>query len=175
MNLKLLTSATIILLCTGLLTGQDKVFTASAPAVVKSGEQFQYVIEGSLDGTKWTQLVDQRNNTAAATARGRIFWFPTQSLRYVRATITHNSVGKRDGGRIVEIEGYAVDQETINARQQWSKVAGGLHGSVASIDQRYEREKVPDLTCSMRWSDVVRSGKKALAKLSRKAAEFLPQ
>ncbi|MCK5135482.1 MAG: protein BatD [Bacteroidales bacterium] len=50
MNLKLLTSATIILLCTGLLTGQDKIFTASAPAVVKAGEQFQYVIEGSEQG-----------------------------------------------------------------------------------------------------------------------------
>lgn len=32
------------------ISGQDETFTASAPAVVKAGEQFQYVIEGSRQG-----------------------------------------------------------------------------------------------------------------------------
>ncbi len=50
MNLKLLTSVIIIILSTVLLAGQDKGFTATAPAVVKAGEQFQYVIEGSQQG-----------------------------------------------------------------------------------------------------------------------------
>lgn len=33
-----------------LLNGQDKAFTATAPSVVKVGEQFQYVVEGSERG-----------------------------------------------------------------------------------------------------------------------------
>jgi len=40
-----------LLLISGVLRGQDPVFTARAPAVVNAGEQFQYVVEGSEQGT----------------------------------------------------------------------------------------------------------------------------
>ncbi len=42
---------TIVLLTAGaVLNGQDETFTARAPATVRAGEQFQYVIEGSSRG-----------------------------------------------------------------------------------------------------------------------------
>ena len=50
MNLKSGIPALIIFLCTLGLAGQDRAFTASAPAAVRAGEQFQYVIEGSEQG-----------------------------------------------------------------------------------------------------------------------------
>lgn len=50
MKFKLLTSVPVLLLFSTLLNGQDPTFTATAPAVVQTGEQFQYVIEGSERG-----------------------------------------------------------------------------------------------------------------------------
>lgn len=50
MNHKLPITVTILLLFSALLRGQDPAFTASAPAAVRAGEQFQYVIEGSERG-----------------------------------------------------------------------------------------------------------------------------
>jgi len=50
MNLKPL-YIIFFLLCSTVLKGQDPVFTASAPAVVNVGEQFQYVVEGSEQGS----------------------------------------------------------------------------------------------------------------------------
>ncbi|HER07872.1 MAG TPA: protein BatD [Bacteroides sp.] len=51
MKLKFFPSVTLILLFSMALGGQDPVFTASAPAVVNVGEQFQYVVEGSEQGS----------------------------------------------------------------------------------------------------------------------------
>jgi hypothetical protein len=50
MGKKLLASITTYLLLGILLSAQDEVFTASAPAVVRAGDQFQYMIEGSERG-----------------------------------------------------------------------------------------------------------------------------
>ena len=50
MKFRLLASVTVLLLFSTLLRGQNQTFTASAPAVVKAGDQFQYVIEGSERG-----------------------------------------------------------------------------------------------------------------------------
>jgi len=50
MGKKILVSFTGLILFAILLNGQDVVFTASAPAVVRVGEQFQYIIEGSERG-----------------------------------------------------------------------------------------------------------------------------
>lgn len=50
MSKKILASVTAFLLFGIMLNAQDGVFTASAPAVVKAGDQFQYVIEGSERG-----------------------------------------------------------------------------------------------------------------------------
>lgn len=50
MGKKILATLTGLILCAILLNGQDVVFTASAPSVVRVGEQFQYMIEGSERG-----------------------------------------------------------------------------------------------------------------------------
>ncbi len=50
MKSKILASVPIFLLFIALMNGQDLVFTAKASAVVKVGEQFQYVIEGAERG-----------------------------------------------------------------------------------------------------------------------------
>ena len=50
MSRKLAASVIGYFLCAVLLNGQDLVFTATAPSVVKVGEQFQYVVEGSERG-----------------------------------------------------------------------------------------------------------------------------
>lgn len=47
---KLLASVTGLIIFSILLNGQDVVFTASAPSVVRVGEQFQYMVEGSERG-----------------------------------------------------------------------------------------------------------------------------
>lgn len=47
---KILASAIVIFLFGSVLSGQDNTFTATAPAIVSVGEQFQYVIEGSDRG-----------------------------------------------------------------------------------------------------------------------------
>lgn len=54
---KILVSITVILVCSIVLNAQD-VFTASAPAVVKAGDQFQYVIEGSERGDVRIPVMD---------------------------------------------------------------------------------------------------------------------
>lgn len=58
MSKKLLASITVFLISGILLCAQDGVFTASAPAVVKVGDQFQYVIEGSERGDVSFQAMD---------------------------------------------------------------------------------------------------------------------
>jgi hypothetical protein len=50
MGKKVLASVTGLLLFGALLIGQDVGFTATTPPVVKVGEQFQYIIEGSKRG-----------------------------------------------------------------------------------------------------------------------------
>ena len=50
MGKKILVSFTGLILFAILLNGQDVVFTASAPSMVRVGEQFQYTIEGSERG-----------------------------------------------------------------------------------------------------------------------------
>lgn len=47
---KLLATVAGIFLMALLLKGQDPIFTAAAPSVMTSGEQFQYVVEGSSRG-----------------------------------------------------------------------------------------------------------------------------
>jgi len=50
MNRANLASATLLLFCGLAARGQDQTFTATAPAVVEAGQQFQYIIEGSEQG-----------------------------------------------------------------------------------------------------------------------------
>jgi len=50
MRLKIQIWTLLFLLAGTVIRGQDVTFTATAPAMVRAGEQFQYVIEGSKQG-----------------------------------------------------------------------------------------------------------------------------
>lgn len=121
------------------------------------GERYyQYVIEGSLDGEDWTVLVDQRDNTAPATAQGEIFSFPTTRVKQVRTTFTYNSVSNTAGGHIVEIEGYRATEAAVAAAQRaeesWGAVTPGLHGGLGSLDHRYPRDEAPTDANAEAWT-----------------------
>jgi len=119
---------------------------------------YQYYVEVSTDGEAWKQVVDQRKNTAAAKAAGRVFEFEPVSARYVRTTFTRNSQDNEAGGHIVEIEGYMIDARKTPAAP---KSAGpALAGAVGSVDVRYERAGQPQLADVKTWSTVAWRGER---------------
>lgn len=73
------------------------------------GRIYQYKIEGSSDGKKWTMLADQTANSIAATRDGVPFQFEPKTVRYVKITFTGNSAGNEKGAHLVEIKGYGPD------------------------------------------------------------------
>ncbi len=81
----------------------------------QDGRIYKYIIEGSLDGQSWKMLVDQGSNSIASTAAGVPFKFEPQELRYVKVTFLDNSRGKKSGGHLVEIKGYAAADTGLNA------------------------------------------------------------
>lgn len=93
---------------------------------------YQFKVEGSLDGRKWTLLGDMTGNSIAATAEGVRFSFDPIELKHVRTTFLGNSRGGENGGHLVEIEGYAEEPEA------------GLAGGIGSIDVRYPPEGLID-------------------------------
>jgi hypothetical protein len=109
---------------------------------------YQYQIEGSLDGTVWTTLVDMSTNEQTETEAGRIFEFAPTSVRHVRVTFSNNSAGNERGGHIVELKGYAPG--TVKMEQGWAALPEGLHGAVATLDQRYTKWDIPELDESIR-------------------------
>ena len=52
---------------------------------------YQYTVEVSLDGEKWTQVADMSKNTKRATSKGDMHKFEPVQARYVRVTMLHNS------------------------------------------------------------------------------------
>lgn len=106
---------------------------------------YQYAVEGSADGRRWTRLLDRRRNTARATPDGDMALFATRKLRFVRATVTGCSSEER--AHIVQLEAYRIpDADAKAARKRsvaWSQVAPGLHGAVGSTDARPARDEVP--------------------------------
>lgn len=88
------------------------------------GRIYQYVVEGSADGKSWEMLGDHSANSIAATAEGDGFSFAPREVRYVRTTFRRNSLGEKNGGHLVEIEGYAKPAEA------------GLAGGFVSSDVR---------------------------------------
>lgn len=117
-----------------------------------SGRYYQYKIEGSLNGKKWVMLVDRTKNTQPASKDGHEFRFKPTTVKHVRVTFSKNSAGNERGGHIVEIEGYAANDPSLkkSTASGWSKVAPGLHGAAATIDQRYTKWDVPQLDESQR-------------------------
>ena len=118
---------------------------------------YQYYVEVSADGQAWKRVVDQRKNTAVATAAGRVFEFEPVSARYVRTTFTRNSQNNEAGGHIVEIEGYLIDAKAPVAPKPAGPV---LAGAVGSVDARYERAGRPQLADAKAWSTVAWRGER---------------
>lgn len=88
------------------------------------GRYYQYTIEVSTDGKKFTQVVDQSKKTTPSTAEGVVHKFNAIDARYVRVNILKNSANPAI--HLVELEVYAkgsgqigtVDQiETVNQKQ----------------------------------------------------------
>lgn len=133
------------------------------------GRYYQYLIEGSADGQSWATLVDQRANTIPASEVGETFHFPTQQVRQVRVTFTHNSAGNASGGHIVEIEGYTLGAEQLAKLDEqdacWRKVPDGLQGGFGSVDVRYARSEPPPDAGPATWSGVAWRGERASAQL----------
>ncbi len=67
---------------------------------------YQYYIEISKDGKKWTTVIDERKNSSPANRRGTHYYFVENPLeaRYVRITTTLASA--HGGAQIVEFEIY---------------------------------------------------------------------
>ncbi len=110
---------------------------------------YKYRIEGSDDKKQWTMLADRTKNSSPSKATGDVFRFKTQSLRYVRVTMTDNSAGKQNGGHVCEIEGYYLEKEPTvkTSNLTWEKLAtDGLAGSFVSVDRRYGRQRIPEIT-----------------------------
>lgn len=126
---------------------------------------YQYYIEGSVDGVTWMTLADQRTNNQPATANGEVLHFSAQQVQYVRVTFTDNSYESKPLGRVVEIQGYALDSEVLDQLDRWKKFRPGLHGSFGSIDRRYDRDRMPCIENSMIWSGTAWRGERVNAKI----------
>ena len=70
-----------------------------------SGRYYQYTVDVSLDGKKWTQVVDMSRNTKPATAAGDRHSIAPTDARYVRVNVLRNSAN--EGVHIAEIRVYA--------------------------------------------------------------------
>ena len=129
------------------------------------GVVMRYCVEGSVDGKTWAILVDQRDNTETATAKGRVFHFPLQQVRFVRVRFPGGPQGAKSRASITEIEGYALDAELVKQLNKWKDVKSGLHGSFGSIDQRYKRHCVPETSDSNIFSGIAWRGERLNAQI----------
>ncbi|MHC5053114.1 MAG: glycoside hydrolase domain-containing protein [Planctomycetota bacterium] len=120
---------------------------------------YRYHVECSTDGRDWRRIIDESKNSKAATAEGRIHEFDAVTARYVRSTFTHNSQNNSSGGHIVEIEGYRLDPDAPAAAPVATR-GGPLHGTVGSVDVRYERDAHPSPRPKTEWSTVAWRGER---------------
>ena len=72
------------------------------------GRYYQYTVETSLDGKKWTQVVDMSRNEKPATAAGDRHTIRPTDARYVRVNMLKNSAN--EGVHIAEIRVYAAKE-----------------------------------------------------------------
>lgn len=62
---------------------------------------YGFTVEGSLDGKEWTMLSDSRDNKLPMTKDGYLCSFEKRNIRYIRITMTKNSVNT--GRHLVEV------------------------------------------------------------------------
>jgi len=113
------------------------------------GRYYQYIIEGSMDGNAWTVLVDQTENQQPTSEAGKVFTIQPTKVNYLRVTFSKNSAGNQRGGHIVDIKAYAPGEVTT-AVSPWATLSAGLHGAVATLDQRHSKWDIPELDESER-------------------------
>lgn len=68
------------------------------------GRYYQFTVEVSEDGKKWTEVADHRTNTEVATDQGYTCTFDPVSARYVRITMLKNSANP--GLHLTEVRVY---------------------------------------------------------------------
>ena len=68
------------------------------------GRYYQYTVELSADGERWTEVVDASANTTPSSAAGHRHRFAPTAARYVRVNMLHNSANP--GLHIVELRVY---------------------------------------------------------------------
>jgi hypothetical protein len=65
---------------------------------------YGFTVEGSADGQAWTPLADRRANTAVSSRHGYECTFNPAEIRYLRVTMTGNSVNL--GRHLVEVMAF---------------------------------------------------------------------
>ncbi|MCD6350916.1 MAG: DUF4091 domain-containing protein, partial [Armatimonadetes bacterium] len=79
------------------------------------------------------------------------------------------SASNKAGGHIVEIEGYHLPEEAVEALKQhdeaWAAVSVGLHAAVGSPEVRYSREDVPQVEEVREWTGAAWRGERVAAQL----------
>lgn len=65
---------------------------------------YQYTVELSVDGQKWTQIVDMRRATAIETQKGHRHEFAATPARYMRVNMLHNTANP--SVHLVEVRAY---------------------------------------------------------------------
>ena len=56
---------------------------------------------------------------------------------------------------LLKIRAHVPDEPaSVAAAEDWQQVPAGLHGSLASIDERYDRDKPPKVDGAMKYSAV---------------------
>ena len=126
---------------------------------------FAYKIEGSVDGSTWHMLADERKNTLPSSDLGRTFYFPTRPLRYIRTTFTGPQESDEILGRIVEIAGYRLKEPMIQKLLAWTDTPVGLLGAIGSIDRRYNRDFVPAVNFDAKFKRTAWRGERISAQL----------
>ncbi|MDC8000175.1 discoidin domain-containing protein [Aequorivita todarodis] len=101
---------------------------------------YQYDIQGSLDGTTWTTLVDFNANTTPATNQGNSFNLNNPSARYLRVNMNYNSANI--GVHIIEFEAYGT--LTQNSGRNASNQTNSSVGKLSEASKKYALSVYPN-------------------------------
>ena len=74
---------------------------------------YKYVVEASVDGKEWTNVLDESRNADPGRAEGLERWFAPMPARYVRLTVIDNSAAA--GVQLVELEVRGPDRARTRA------------------------------------------------------------
>lgn len=142
------------------------------------GRTYDFFVEGSKDGSRWTTVVNQKNSKKRSTKSGFLFKIKEQQFRYLRTTITGGSSPER-GAHIVEFEAYGNKFSSVKEKSEktghWANIPKGLHGATGSINAQYKRDKIPELNGSKSWTGTAWRGERVNAMFVVWSAEEIEQ